>query len=168
MTEEKVLLQATLCFPVGNGRVLLAKKMKKIGAGFWNGYGGGIEGNETPLEAAVRELREECGLVAHPEHMKKVAVVNFTNTKSDGNKFVCQVHVFLARSWTGEPNPTDEMQSPTWFDLNELPLEEMMAADRMWLPTALRGQMIVASASYGPFQKELLGPVSVKKVDRLP
>ena len=168
MTEEKVLLQAILCFPVKDGKVLLGKKVKKIGAGYWNGYGGGIEEGETPLEAAVRELEEECGLVADPKYMEKVAIANLTNTKTDGEKFVCQVHVFIARRWTGKPKPTDEMATPTWFYLDKLPLRDMMSGDRMWLPTVLRGQKLIVSARYGPLQKELLEPISTKKVQQLP
>jgi 8-oxo-dGTP diphosphatase len=60
--DEKVLLNASLCFLVREGKVLLAKKANKIGKNCWNGYGGGVDGKETPEESAVRELREEAGI----------------------------------------------------------------------------------------------------------
>ena len=41
------------------GRILLIKH-KRLGA--WLPVGGELEGGETPLEAAVRELHEETGL----------------------------------------------------------------------------------------------------------
>ena len=47
------------------GRVLLIRCVVMRGDGefvFWLTPGGEIEGGETPLEAAVRELREELGL----------------------------------------------------------------------------------------------------------
>lgn len=165
--EEKVLFNATLVFLVHDrgARVCLARKMKKIGAGCWNGYGGGIEPGESPRQAAAREFNEESGVTVSPDDLEKVAVVDFKNTKTDGTTFVCRVHVYLAHAWRGEPTATDEMGSPTWFAREALPLDEMMPADRFWLPPILRGKKVRASAAYGPFQKDLLEPVRVEEVD---
>jgi 8-oxo-dGTP diphosphatase len=163
--DEKVL-KTTACFLMNeNGQILLAKKARKIGAGCWNGYGGKIEEGEKIAEAAARELLEETGgVVVLPEHLEKMAIVDFHTEKEDGKIFICQVHFFLARKkWEGEAKETDEMLSPTWFD--ELPLDEMMPADREWLPVALSGKKIRAKARYGPFQKVLLGPVEIIEVD---
>lgn len=167
--EEKVLLNATLVFLVRNrgDQVLLALKTKKIGAGCWNGYGGGIEPGEDPQEAAIRELQEESGAVVSPDNLEKAAVVDFHNTKTDGTVFTCRVHVYLAHAWQGEPKETDEMAQPTWFNRLDLPLNQMMAADRDWFPPILSGNKIRASASYSPFQKELLKPVEVQVVSSL-
>ena len=57
--EEKILYDAVLVFFVKDGKVLLPTKMKKIGKGKLNGYGGGIEKDETPITAAIREVEEE-------------------------------------------------------------------------------------------------------------
>ena len=167
--EEKVLLNATLVFLVRNrgAQVLLALKTKKIGAGCWNGYGGGIELGEDPQGSAARELQEESGVVVLPLDLEKVAIVDFHNTKTDGTIFTCRVHVYLAHAWQDEPQETDEMAQPTWFNSSDLPLNQMMPADRSWLPPILNGKKIRASVTYGPFQKELLGPVEVHEVPSL-
>ena len=48
----------TLCFPVrSDGKVLLGRKKRGFGVRKWNGFGGKIEGGETFLQCAVRELR---------------------------------------------------------------------------------------------------------------
>ena len=54
--------QATLCYLLKDDEVLLIRKKRGIGAGKINGPGGKVDPGETPLEAAVRETREEVGV----------------------------------------------------------------------------------------------------------
>jgi len=163
MHEEKVLIDAALCFLVREGKVLLAMKADKIGKDCWNGYGGGIDDGERPIQSAIRELKEESGVIVSAENMEKVAIVDFHNTKSDGKTFICRVHVYLARKWSGEPRETEEMLRPTWFEIKNLPFDCMMPADKVWLPYALGGRKITAKAHYGPFQKTLLKEVVISE-----
>lgn len=166
MPEEKTLITATLVFLVRDDLVLLARKVRKIGAGKWNGYGGGIEGEETTFQCAVRELGEEAGVESDPNDLEKVGEVTFHNTKSDGSKFSCLVHIYLLRRWAREPRASKEMADPTWFEIHRLPVAHLMPADPFWLPLILSGKKIVAEAHYGPFQAELLAPVKITEVDR--
>lgn len=162
---EKVLLQAVLCFPLrriaDRDELLLARKTKHIGQGLLNGYGGGIEGNELPEDAMVRELEEECALKARRDDLQKIAVVDFHNTKQDGETFRCRVHVYLLRTWEGTLMPTEEMVDPRWYPIDALPFDEMMLADREWVPAALTRGPIYARAHYGPRQHTLLAPVEI-------
>jgi 8-oxo-dGTP pyrophosphatase MutT (NUDIX family) len=169
--EEKVLLNATVCLVIKNNQVLLGLKTKKIGAGRRNGYGGGIEDGESIKEATIRELEEETGkkvgnifITTSQENLEKVAVVYFENTKSDGTSFVCRVHFFIVRKWEGEAIETDEMIDPKFFDIGNLPLNEMLPADSEYFPLILQGKKVIAKAKYGPYQKELLGPVFIEEV----
>ena len=164
MPYEKVLYNATLVFPVIDEKILLALKTKKIGAGFLNGYGGGIEEDETCEECASRELLEESGLVVSQENLTMIAVVDFHNTKTDGETFICRVYVYLAFGCTGTVKETDEMIEPSLYDMKNLPVERMMPADRVWLPAALQ-KKIYAFARLGPFQKKLLSDVEITYVD---
>ncbi len=164
MQEEKILLNATLCFPIKGGKVLLGIKAKKIGQGRWNGYGGGIDGDETPEQSILRELAEEAKIKASADSLEKVAIVDFHNTNSDGRSFTCRVHVYFVSQWEGEPQETEEMLRPTWYGKDALLLDGMMPADREWLPIVLRGKKILAEAHYGPFQKTLLGEVKLRYV----
>ena len=164
---EKELLYATACFLKKGNKILLGIKGRHIGEGCWNGYGGGINPGEKPEKAAIRELFEETngGIIALPENLNKIAEIDFHNTKSDGKTFVCKVHFYLVNKWQGSPKETEEMLNPTWFDIDKLPLEKMMPADKKWLPVALSGKKIKARPKLGPFQKELLEDFEIEEVD---
>ncbi len=163
--KEKELAHATVCFLKKGNKILLAIKGRAIGEGCWNGYGGGINSGEKPKEAAVRELREETKeVIALPEDLRKIAEIDFHNTKSDGKIFVCKVHCYLVEKWQGKVQETKEMLNPTWFDIKDLPLEKMMAADKKWLPIALSGKKIKARPKLWLFQKELLEDFEIEEV----
>jgi 8-oxo-dGTP pyrophosphatase MutT (NUDIX family) len=171
LKEEKVLLNATVCLLVKDNQVLLGLKTKKIGAGCRNGYGGGIEKDETIKESAIRELEEETGkkignifITAKQEDLEKMAIVDFENTKSDGSSFVCRVHFFLVKEWSGEAVDTDEMTDHKFFEINNLPLGNMMPADGELFPLIFNGKKIIARAKYGPYQKKLLEQLLIAEV----
>ncbi|MFA6515037.1 MAG: NUDIX domain-containing protein [Candidatus Paceibacterota bacterium] len=166
--EEKVLLNASVSLLVKDNQVLLSLKTKKIGAGCWNGYGGGIEEGETPVQAAVRELKEESSVVALAEDLEKMAIMDFHNKKSDGTTFICRVYYFIIRKWTGEAKEINEMTNPTFFDKDNLPYDKMMPADKEYFLLILNGKKVVGKAKYGPYQKELLEDVIIKEVDSFP
>lgn len=139
--EEKTLIEATVVYPVrADGTVLLAKKTMKIGMGCWNGYGGGREEGETLEQTAVRELYEESGLIADTKDLEKIAILHAHNHKTDGKIVPCAVHFYQAQHCNGEPKSTEEMTDPTWFSVANLPLNDMMPADALWVPSALSGK----------------------------
>ena len=162
--KEKVLPHAVLIFLIRGKEVLLARKMFHIGAGCWNGYGGGIENGETPILAAKRELEEESGVRVRLGDLELAAEIDFHNHPLGQKPFVCRVSVFLAHQWQGEPKETPEMMTPTWFPISELPLENLMLADPHWLPQVLAGEKILVEAWYGPRQKTLLRPVEICQI----
>ena len=66
----------TLLLLRSNGRILLGRKKRGFGAGKANGFGGKVEVGETILQAAVREMQEECGVtVEDPGEMGPRATV---------------------------------------------------------------------------------------------
>ena len=54
--------RATLLFVITDGRMLLIRKKRGLGAGKINGPGGKLDPGEAPIDAAVREVREEIGV----------------------------------------------------------------------------------------------------------
>ncbi len=163
--EEKVLHNAVVVLLFRAGKILLALKTKKIGAGFLNGYGGGIEELETPRQTAVRELAEEVGLDVASEHLMKVGDLYFLNTMLNGETFECRVRIYCSWKWAGEPRETETMKQPTWFPMREMPYERMMPADRIWFPIVLSGKKVRGKFPYGPFQQELIGDYVIEEVE---
>ncbi|MDX1916038.1 MAG: dihydroneopterin triphosphate diphosphatase [Methylophilus sp.] len=58
----KTPVSALILIHTSDLQVLILERADK--AGFWQSVTGSLEGNETPLEAAVREVQEETGLNA--------------------------------------------------------------------------------------------------------
>ena len=166
--EEKTLYLGTLIFPVRDGEVLLAEKTRKIGKGFLNGYGGGVEPGESARACAVREFGEETGGAQIVEQdLRKVGIVHFKNNKSDGSIFVATIHVYTVSSWTGDIVSTEEMIHPQWYPITTIAEQKLLPADRFWLPRMLQGEKAVAWAEYTPYQEALVGEVRFEPTDSM-
>ncbi|MEX0649507.1 MAG: 8-oxo-dGTP diphosphatase [Candidatus Andersenbacteria bacterium] len=124
----------TLAIVRKENKVLLARKMKKIGAGYWNGFGGKVEVGESIAAAAVRECTEEIGINPLKAILRGVLTFDYTRTDLGG---IHEVHVFEIPEFTGVPTGTDEMSDPTWFAAADIPYEEMWEDDKYWLPLLL-------------------------------
>ena len=86
---------AVLCFIIHDGKILLIRKKKGLGAGKVNAPGGRIESGESPEDAALRECREEVGLI--PGLLEKRADLSFEFT--DGLSLRCSAFFFLFLLW---------------------------------------------------------------------
>ncbi len=158
----------TLCFPISGNRVLLGKKTAKIGKGLWNGIGGNVEPTDKSIEdAVIRENFEEVGIVCDMGNLEKRAVIHFHNNCGDDTSFMAEVHVYLLHHWEGEPKESPELSNLTWFSIYALPVEEMMLADKKWLPLIFDGEIIRAKFWYGPGQKTLERESQIMSVDEL-
>lgn len=131
--------QDTLLFLLRGDEICLAMKKRGFGAGKLNGVGGKVQPGEAIEAAAVREAKEEVGVVIDPADIVKVGALHFAFEKKP--EWEIQCHVFFARQWAGEPQESEEM-APEWCARNAIPFERMWVDDKYWLPAVLRGDYV--------------------------
>jgi 8-oxo-dGTP diphosphatase len=125
--------RATLVFVIRDGRMLLIRKKRGLGAGKINAPGGRLEPGESWQAGAVREVQEElCVTPLDPIYLGEHRF-QFVDGYS--------IHpaIFRATAIDGEPQETDEAV-PLWFDLDRLPYAEMWEDDRLWVPYVIEGR----------------------------
>ena len=128
----------TLCLLTAHAQILLGYKKRGFGAHRWNGFGGKVKQNETIEQAAIREMKEECGIT--PISIKQRGVLHF-HFENDPTEI--EVHLFEVLEFEGEPKETEEML-PQWFYFNEIPFDKMWPDDHLWMPYFLNGKKFEA------------------------
>lgn len=107
-------------------RVLLVQRDREPSRGLWSIPGGLVQLGETLREAAIREVREECGLDVDVGDV--VSVLDVIIRDDDGRVRYHYVLVDLvARHLGGEPVPADDVSAVRWVarhDLDQYPVTD--------------------------------------------
>jgi 8-oxo-dGTP diphosphatase len=101
-------------------KVLLVKRAHPPIQGQWSIPGGVLEVGELVREAAIREAREETGLIVEPGELLGV----FDRVLRDSEQRVQYHYVlidFLCRPTGGELRAASDAEEVRWFTLEELP-----------------------------------------------
>lgn len=80
---------------------------------------GRIQHNETDLEAARRELKEETGLFVKAENLVKLATTYQAEIKQKDSSRKFTMVVFKTNEFSGQLQDSDETQ-PVWINVQEL------------------------------------------------
>lgn len=124
----------------GHGpEILLGKRQSKrnFQNGKWNGGGGRRDRPETILRCLERELMEEFGVQIDQETVRHYTSVDYHHPDLVGHNLEWRVHFFSIKKWLGEPKPLDGFTEVKWFPIKDLPFDDMMSCQRVWLPAAL-------------------------------
>jgi 8-oxo-dGTP pyrophosphatase MutT (NUDIX family) len=155
-------------------RVLLGKKLRGFGEGFWNGFGGKVDPeDESVAAAAARELHEEAGIAAPDLHRRGILTFIWDDQPDQP---AWEVHVFGATQLDGTPVQSDEM-SPGWHDarldretqtVHGLPFDQMWADDPLWYPLMLAGDRPLFMGTFHFRDTTVLVGGEVARVAELP
>ena len=106
---------------VWDGKILLAERLSGKLKGMYTAPGGHLEWMETFGAAAVRELFEETGIVAEPQHCNVVGVDQGFAPEEDHCWVIVFVHVF---AWCGRPLQKEPEKHGLWgwYAPDELPV----------------------------------------------
>ena len=109
---------------VRDGRLMLTRRARPPYEGMWDVPGGFVEPLEHPEQAVRRELLEETGL--------EVAVGPLIGVFTDvyGQDGVATFNLYYSASvLSGEERPADDVSEIGWFELAEIPLQEVAFAN---------------------------------------
>ena len=97
-------------------KVLLGKRRESHGKGEYASPGGHLEFNESIIDCAKRECREEAGI-----EIKNIKFLRFSNMRKYGKHYV---DIGLIADWAGG-DPTvlepSKMEKWNWYNLDNLP-----------------------------------------------
>lgn len=118
----KTLINTSLCYIEKDNSYLMLHRTKKehdYNKDKWIGIGGKFENGEAPEDCAVREIREETGLVVEPADLEYCGIVTFVDV-SEAEAYTEFMHIFRARKFSGELKIDCDEGELEWVPLSKL------------------------------------------------
>jgi len=109
------------------------KKKKDVNKDKWIGVGGHAEGNETPQECLIREVKEETGLLLTSYKFR--GLITFISDEYEA-EMMC---LFTADGYTGELITCDEGELE-WVKKSEVPQLPTWEGDAQFLKLLLEDE----------------------------
>lgn len=131
-----LMKMTTLCYIENNDCYLMlhrTKKKKDVNKDKWIGVGGHAEGNETPQECLLREVREETGLLLTSYKFR--GLITFISDEYEA-EMMC---LFTADGYTGELITCDEGELE-WVKKSDVPQLPTWEGDAQFLKLLLEDE----------------------------
>ena len=126
----------TLCYIENNDCYLMlhrTKKKKDVNKDKWIGVGGHAEGNETPQECLIREVKEETGLLLTSYKFR--GLITFISDEYEAE----MMRLFTADGYTGELITCDEGELE-WVKKSDVPQLPTWEGDAQFLKLLLEDE----------------------------
>lgn len=123
LTFSKNIIEASAIYVLRNESVLMAEKpsQKALKPGVYYLPGGRLEGNESPLLCAQRELSEETGLLGGV--YKLLGISLYPDPRNA--EIVYRFYQFIAKGIEGQAYPNDDIIACKWIKISKLNKEEL-------------------------------------------
>ena len=131
-----LMKMTTLCYIENNDCYLMlhrTKKKKDVNKDKWIGVGGHAEGNETPQECLLREVKEETGLLLTSYKFRGLII--FISDEYEA-EMMC---LFTADGYTGELITCDEGELE-WVKKSDVPQLPTWEGDAQFLKLLLEDE----------------------------
>lgn len=131
-----LMKMTTLCYIENNDCYLMlhrTKKKKDVNKDKWIGVGGHAEGNETPQECLIREVKEETGLLLTSYKFR--GLITFISDEYEA-EMMC---LFTADGYTGELITCDEGELE-WVKKSDVPQLPTWEGDAQFLKLLLEDE----------------------------
>lgn len=128
-----VLKLATLVYALRDEQVLLVRRTNEPNRGLWVAPGGKLDRGESPDECAVREMREETGLVIERPVLR--AVMTETSPRAD---YQWLTFIFVAFDFDGTFTPAPAVGEFRWVPVDEVTKLPIPPADAIFFPRLLQ------------------------------
>jgi 8-oxo-dGTP pyrophosphatase MutT (NUDIX family) len=117
----------TLVYCLRDAEVLLLERAKEPFPGHWVAPGGKVEPGESPVECAVRELREETGLQARDALLR--GVITETSPRDDWQWLI---FAYVVHDFDGEVGGDQREGVLKWWSVQDWQQIPMPEADRVF------------------------------------
>ena len=113
---DKKVRNAVRTYLIENNKVVVIKNKCEVNKDFYDIPGGKIENNESDVDAAKREFKEETGMQIDDLIYKGKTIVEYPDR-------IYNFSIFIANRYMGKPQEFEQNMS-MWIDIQELLKEE--------------------------------------------
>ncbi len=123
---------------ISYGRLLIVQSKRSSTTNTWTMIGGGVEENETPLDAAIRETKEEIhnGFDITAEDLEPV--MGFKETAASDPNLMIEMNIFISKKDIDvDLIPNEEILKYHWFRIGETDYNISSSVRDHFLPYAI-------------------------------